>query len=350
MTGLSAFDRGSTRRVLSLAAGQIGTVRGLANAMVGDVIGTAATTGAERQFAPPTVEAVIVPRSPTQQGALHAALAQLVEHDPLIELRQDDVRHELYVSLYGEVQKEVIAATLADDDGIDVDFRETTTICIERPVSVGEALEVRGQGENPFLASVGLRIEPAPPGSGLTFGSEVEVGSIPPAFLTAVEDTARQTLRQGLSGWEVSDGLVTVTVCDHRPPPVPVGGFRDLTPLVAMAALGRAGTTVCEPVHRFRLELPGDSVGAALAELARLEAAPSAHEAQGSSWVLTGTIRAARLHELHQQVPGLTGGEGVMEDAFDSYQPVTGEVPTRPRSDRNPLNRDEYLLHVAGRV
>jgi translation elongation factor EF-G len=32
--------------------------------------------------------------------------------------------------------------------------------------------------------------------------------------------------------------------------------FRKLTPLVAMAALKRAGTVVCEPVHRFRLETP----------------------------------------------------------------------------------------------
>ena len=39
---------------------------------------------------------------------------QLAEQDPLINLRQDDVRQEMLVSLYGEVQKEVIQATLAD--------------------------------------------------------------------------------------------------------------------------------------------------------------------------------------------------------------------------------------------
>src|SRR5262245_29086226 len=53
------------------------------------------------------------------------AVAQLAEQDPLINLRQDDVRGELYVSLYGEVQKEVIQQTLANDFGIDVEFHET---------------------------------------------------------------------------------------------------------------------------------------------------------------------------------------------------------------------------------
>jgi ribosomal protection tetracycline resistance protein len=41
------------------------------------------------------------------------------------------------VSLYGEVQKEVIEATLAEEYGLRVGFRETTTICIEQVVGTG---------------------------------------------------------------------------------------------------------------------------------------------------------------------------------------------------------------------
>ena len=139
------------------------------------------------------------------KGALHVALAQLAEQDPLINLRQDDVRQEISVSLYGEVQKEVIQATLADDFGIDVTFRETTTICIERPVGTGAAVEIIGEEPNPFLATVGLRVEPAPVGSGVEFRLEVELGSMPLSFLKAVEETVRETLQQGLYGWQVTD-------------------------------------------------------------------------------------------------------------------------------------------------
>ena len=70
----------------------------------------------------------------------------------------------------------------------------------------------------------------------------------------------------------------------------------------------------------------------------------------GSSWRLEGDIPAARVHELQQQLPALTRGEGVLESAFARYQPVRGTIPTRPRSDHNPLNRKEYLLHVLRRV
>ena len=140
-------------------------------------------------FAPPTLETVVVPRRAADRGALHVALAQLAEQDPLINLRQDDVRQEIFVSLYGEVQKEVIQETLANDFGIDVEFRETTTICIERPIGTGAAVEIIGEAPNPFLATVGLRVDPAPIDSGVEFRLEVELGSMPLAFFKAVEET-----------------------------------------------------------------------------------------------------------------------------------------------------------------
>ena len=52
---------------------------------------------------------------------------------------------------------------------------------------------------------------------------------------------------------------------------------------------------------------------------------------------------------LQQQLPALAGGEGVLESAFDHYRPIRGTFPTRPRSDQNPLDRKEYLLHVLAR-
>src|SRR5262249_32457499 len=96
-------------------------------------------------------------------------LSQLAEQDPLINLRQDDERQEIYVSLYGEVQKEVIQSTLASDFGLAVTFRETTMIYIERPTGCGSALEVLQSDAHPYSATVGLLIEPGPTDSGIEF-------------------------------------------------------------------------------------------------------------------------------------------------------------------------------------
>jgi ribosomal protection tetracycline resistance protein len=103
-------------------------------------------------------------------------------------------------------------------------------------------------------------------------------------------------------------------------------------------------------VQRFRLEIPADTFGAAAPVLARLRAVPQTQDARGASYVLEGEVPAALVHQLQQQLPALTRGEGVLECAFDSYQSVSGTVPRRPRTDHNPLNRKEYLLHVMRRV
>jgi ribosomal protection tetracycline resistance protein len=201
LTAISVFERGPAAPRASMAAGQIGKLWGLGDVQIGDTLGAPRTAPARHSFAPPTLETVVVPRRLADKAALHLALAQLAEQDPLINLRQDDLRQETYVSLYGEVQKEVIEATLADDFGIDVTFRETTTICIERPVGTGAAVELLHQPPNPFIATVGLRIEPAQAGAGVGFRLAIEPGSLPVPFRKAVEDTARATLRQGIHGW-----------------------------------------------------------------------------------------------------------------------------------------------------
>jgi ribosomal protection tetracycline resistance protein len=350
VTAISVFDSGSAAKRASVSAGEIGKLWGLGEIQIGDAIGSLGTAAERHHFAPPTLETVVVPGSPRDKGALRIALGHLAEQDPLIDVRQDDTREEISVSLYGEVQKEVIQATLADDFGLDVGFRESTTICVERPIGTGRAVESLGKAPNPFLATVGLRIDPASINTGMRYEPAREVlGTLPLAFFNAVEDTVHRTLNQGIYGWQVTDCSVTMTHSGYCPVTT-ARDFRLLTPLVLMSALWQAGAVVCEPIHRFHLEFPADTLGAIFPALTRLCALPQTPEMRGSFGRLEGEIPAARVQELQLELRALTRGEGVLECAFDHYQPVRGEIPTRPRSDHNPLNRKEYLLHVVRRV
>ncbi|WP_335980846.1 translation factor GTPase family protein [Streptomyces sp. CA2R106] len=363
VTALSVFEAGTDTRRDHAPAGRIARVWGLGDVRIGDTVGAPPpAAGEDRHFAPPSLETVVTARRPADRGALHAALVQLAEQDPLIDLRRDELRQEIAVSLYGEVQKEVIQATLAGEFGLDADFRPTTTLHIERPAGTGAAVESIAKDGNPFLATVGLRVAPGPAGSGVAFGLGVELGAMPYAFFAAVEETVRRTLEQGLHGWRVTDCAVTMTHCGYWPRQSHAHGtfdksmsstgadFRGLTPLVLMAALRQAGTTVHEPMHRFRLDLPADALGTVLPVLARLGALPRTPAAHDGGYELAGDIPAARVHDLERRLPTLTRGEGALESAFHHYRPVTGKAPERPRTDHNPLDREEYLLRVLRRV
>ena len=356
-TALSVFERGTAVQASAVVAGQIGKVLGLGDVQIGDTIGARPTNAVPHYFAPPTLETVVVPRHAADRGGLHAALARLVEQDPLINMRRDESRQELFVSLYGEVQKEVIEETLRSENNIEVEWSETTTICAEKPCGTGEAIEMLGKGDNPFIAGVGLRVEAGAPHSGIVFNIEARVNSLPLYVYKSIEefeasmlDTVRDTFQQGLYGWRVTDCRVTLTHCEYSPPSTSARDYRLLTPLVLMRALQEAGTAVYEPVHHFRLEIPTDTFGPMLPVLARLGATPQAPEMEGASCVLEGLIPADRVHELHQQLPGLTRGEGVLESAFEDYSLMRGVFPVRPRTDNNPLNWKEYMLHLAKRA
>ncbi|MFD8057909.1 GTP-binding protein [Streptomyces cyaneofuscatus] len=362
VSAVTVFEDGGEVPVSAVPAGRIGRLKGLTGIRIGDSVGEARAEAGRRHFAPPTLETVVVPVRPEDRGTLHVALGRLAEQDPLIAVRRDDLRQEVSLSLYGEVQKEVIQATLADEFGVDVTFRETTTICLERPAGTGAAVEIIDTDPNPFLATVGLRVDPAPYGSGVEFRREVELGSMPYSLMRAVEETVLSTLTQGIHGWQVTDCAVTQTHSGYWPRQShshgtfdksmssTAGDFRNLTPLVLMDALRRAGTQVYEPMHRFRLELPTDTFGALVPVLARLRAVPGPPGMRGALCTLEGELPAARVHELQQLLPGLTRGEGTLESAFDGYRPVTGPVPDRPRTDHDPLHRKEYLLRTVRRV
>ena len=182
VTAVAVFERGPAVPRQAVSAGQIGKLWGLADAQVGDRIGDLtgdpagdpageAANGAGLQFPPPTLESAVVPCDPRDGNRLRVALGQLAEQDPLINLRQDDERQEIYVSLYGAVQKEVIQSTLADDFGVAATFRETTMICIERPAGAASALQILQSDDHPYSATVGLRVEPGPAARACSSGS-----------------------------------------------------------------------------------------------------------------------------------------------------------------------------------
>jgi ribosomal protection tetracycline resistance protein len=105
--------------------------------------------------------------------------------------------------------------------------------------------------------------------------------------------------------------------------------FRKLTPLVLARALEEAGTAVLEPVVRVGLELPADAIRAVVTALGRLGASVETPSLRGGLAVLETVLSAVRARDLQRRLPGLTGGEGVLESEFAGYRPVTGEQPTR---------------------
>jgi ribosomal protection tetracycline resistance protein len=340
---LHLFWEGKTVQAQQVGAGEFCKVWGLKEVKIGDVVGEWSDHIKMLHFATPRYETRIEAIHSEQDHQLYQALLELAEQDPLIYVLKDDVHQIIYLRIFGEVQKEVIETMLKEQYGVDVRFAETSIICVEKPRGTGQALEVVGAEDNPFVATVGFLVEPGPVGSGVIYKSTP--GILPLAFARAVEETVYAALAQGLYGWEVTDTVVTL---NHTAWPTgsTASDFRNLVPLVLMEALSQAGTDVYEPINQFELSVPVHAISTAMFKLSQLRAVYEQPVLQNDTFFLTGTLPVATTEEFRRELPSFTEGEGVFMVQEGGFLKIEGEFPTRKRMDHNPLNRKEYLLHV----
>jgi ribosomal protection tetracycline resistance protein len=347
VTAIATFDGQPDHASTFASAGDIAKIWGLRKVQIGDRIGEVGTDQTDRQFAPPTMESVVEACDPADRARLQVALGELSEQDPLIKLRQEADRNETSVSLYGEVQREVIQSTLADDYGIDVRFREATTIYIERPVRGGEAAALLTADANPYMAGLALRIEPGPLASGVRFRLDVDERSVPlfiyksqNLFIDHMTEYTSRALGRGLYGWKVTDCVITLTHCEYyvgdgpTKPTVPMASttsadFRRLAPVVLGLALQQAETLVCEPVLRLSIDSPIENMRGVMNAIAQIGGRVEQTVVQRGISRLEATMQADRSREFQRRLPGLTGGEGNVESTFAGYQPVPGKPPVR---------------------
>lgn len=344
---LHLFRAGKSVQSTQVGAGDICKIWGLTEVKIGDVVGERSDKIKELHFVAPQMEARIEAQEPAKNHELYQALTELAEEDPLIKISKDPFHNELYLRIFGEVQKEVLEAMLQERYGLAVRFAETRVVCIEKPIGTGQAVDVMGGEGNPFVATIGFRVEPGRVDSGISYALEVHLGSLPLPLHRAIEETVYETLKQGLYGWEVTDIAVILTHTGYSSVASTAGDFRNLAPLVLMDALTQAGTAVYEPLNEFELSAPIHAVSQAMFKLTMAKAIFERPILHPDTFLLTGILPVATTEEFKRDLYAFSGGEGIFLTKPSGYRKIEHEFPTRKRADYNPLNRKEYLLHVA---
>ena len=343
---LCLFHNGDAVQTTTVPSSEFCKVWGLNDIKIGDIIGERTDYIKDIHFAEPQMEASIDAVSKERIHDLYAALMELCEEDSLIKVWKDDVHNELYIRLFGEVQKEVIETTLFEKYNLQVTFSNTRVVCIEKPIGIGNSVEVMGEKANPFYATVGFKVERGELNCGITYKLGVELGSLPLAFHKAIEDTVFQTLKQGLYGWEVTDIIVTLTHTGYASPVTTASDFRNLTPIVLMDALKQAETHVYEPINEFELTVPEHAISTAMYKLAAVPATFREPILNNNSYQLTGSLPVAKTENFKRMLHSFTEGDGIFTTKPAGFTKLMAPFPTRKRVDYNPLNRKDYLLHV----
>ncbi|MBM6908801.1 GTP-binding protein [Collinsella intestinalis] len=315
------YDADSYEIAQAVPAGRVCAVSGLTRVMPGDGI------GAEAAAAPPALVPVLSYRvDPGEADITHLvrALRELADEEPLLGVRWEEQLGEVHVQLMGAVQQEVLAEELHRRFGLSVTFgtggilyRETLTA---PACGVGHFEPLR------HYAEVRLLIEPGPRGSGVVAGSRASEDDLDRNWQRLILTHVLERDHPGvLAGAPLTDVRVTVLGGRAHLKHTEGGDFRQATYRAIrqglMEARAAGACELMEPWYRFRLAVPSDKVGRALADVQRMAAVFDPPEVAGDRARITGIAPVSEMRSYALEVAAYTGGRGHLSLEFACYRP-----------------------------
>lgn len=336
--------------VSEVEAGDIAAVYGLQDVRAGDYIGVEAGIPQAPNMAVPLLTVQVHHKQEAEYAALVAALQELTEEDPLLDLQWLQTERELHVKVMGAIQLEILEDLLRARFGLQVTFDEPAVIYKESPASQGEGY-IAYTMPKPCWAILRFAIRPLPRGSGLVYRSVVRYDHLLERYQNEVARRVPEALQQGLLGWEVTDLEVILTEGEHHVWHTHPLDFVVATPMGIMDGLNQVQTVLLEPIQYFRITVPEEHGGKVLSDLVHLRAEFEAPSILNGRCYVEGTIPVATSLQYPLQLRSETKGIGIMTTRFAGFEKCPEDVRIeRKRRGVNPLDQSKYILAVRNAI
>ena len=346
VTQVRKIDGRRTDDIGVLEAGDIAAVCGLNQARIGDVLGSPGAVPEEARLAVPLLTVQVQWANEQEYPRVVAALQELADEDPLLDLQWLQDQRELHLKVMGTIQLEILTSVLRTRFGLAVTFGEPSVIYKETPAGPGEGF-IAYTMPKPCWAILRFRIEPAPRGSGLQYEACVRAEDLLPQYQNEVARRVPEALQQGLLGWEVVDLKVTLVEGQHHVWHTHPLDFVVATPMGIMNGLANTGTKLLEPMLQFRLTVPEEFGGRVMNDLVLMRAQFEPPALQGDRMTIEGRMPVATSLDYPVKLGSLTKGRGTIATFFDGYDECPPDVrAARPRHGVSPLDQSSYILSV----
>lgn len=338
----------------SVVAGTVCAVTGLTRTFPG------AGLGKEPDGVNPVLQPVLTYTLLPGECDIHAclvALRELEDEDPLLHVVWQPHLEEVHLQLMGAVQLEVIQQMMHDRFGLDVSFgpggilyKET----IAHPVEgVGHFEPLRHYAETHVL------LEPLPAGIGMRFASVCSEDVLDRNWQRLILQHCQEREHVGvLTGSPITDMKITLLVGRAHLKHTEGGDFRQATYRAIrqglMEAKERGDCRLLEPWYGFRLEVPQDMVGHAMADIQRMSGSFDTPDGDGEYMVLEGEAPVAQMRDYAMDVNAYTHGRGHLSCVFAGYRPchnvdeVIEQAAYDPESDLENTPDSVFCAHGAG--
>ena len=345
------YDGTGYTALQSAAAGSVAAVTGLEHTFAGQGL------GAEGQVRMPMLTPVLSYEmsfdGETDIRKLAGPLKALEEEIPEMHLVWHEGGNSVTAAVMGEVQIEILSKLVEERTGKKPVFGEGRIIYREtvsrRTEGVGHFEPLR------HYAEVHLLLEPAERGSGITLENHVPPDTLAPNWQHLIMSHLEERVHPGvLTGSELTDVRISLVSGRAHLKHTEGGDFRQAVYRALRQGLMKAECVLLEPFFEFRIDLPRENAGRAMADLQALHTEFSLSEGTGETCGITGRGPVATLRNYQRQLTAYTGGEGRMEQRFGGYYPchnaqeVIAESGYDPDADEHNPSGSVFCSHGAG--
>ena len=282
-------------------------------------------------------------------------LRQLEEEEPQLHILWDSQFSEIHAQLMGEVQIEILKKLIWDRFHVAVEFGAGSIVYKE---TVAEPVEGVGHFEPlRHYAEVHLLIEPGEPGSGCQFftacSEDVLARNWQRLILTHLEEKVHIGV---LTGSPLTDVQITILTGRAHAKHTEGGDFRQATYRAVRQGLRKARNILLEPYYEFRLEVPAEMIGRAMADVQKMQGTFDAPEVEGETAILKGTAAVAQMRDYQKEVVSYTHGTGKLFCSLKGYAPcknqdeVVQNIGYDPEADLENPTGSVFCAHGAGFV
>lgn len=282
-------------------------------------------------------------------------LRQLEKEEPQLHILWDSQFSEIHAQLMGEVQIEILKKLIWDRFHVAVEFGAGSIVYKE---TVAEPVEGVGHFEPlRHYAEVHLLIEPGEPGSGCQFftacSEDVLARNWQRLILTHLEEKEHIGV---LTGSPLTDVQITILTGRAHAKHTEGGDFRQATYRAVRQGLRKARNILLEPYYEFRLEVPAEMIGRAMADVQKMQGTFDAPEVEGETAILKGTAAVAQMRDYQKEVVSYTHGTGKLFCSLKGYAPcknqdeVVQNIGYDPEADLENPTGSVFCAHGAGFV
>ena len=293
-------------------------------------------------FPEPVINMAIEPKTQDDVEKLAICLKKLAEEDPTFRVKVDEETGQTVISGMGELHLDIIADRMRREFNIDVNRGNPQVAykeAIINSVMHHEVYKKQTGGKGRF-ADLSIEISPADKGvKGLQFINDVKGGNIPKEFIPSIEKGLKSGMSNGpIVGFPMESIKVRLLDGAFHSVDSDALSFQIAAGIAFREATKKAKATIMEPVMRFEIISPNESMGEVTSDIHKRRGHVENVESRLGSAVIHGKVPLSEMFGYVTTLRSISSGRATCMLEFSQYSATPQDV------------MDEVLFKIRGYV